>query len=191
MDKEKIINLAKLIDGLPGVSPRRGSEYYEATLVCLTEQNHIPGVNCDVNSMDETLSILRLHWSEQVTEQMRNSWNDRDEATESGAVGIAILVILELTEYTIVRRSKKGTGVDYWLGFKGESMDLGENVLKDSARLEVSGIRIAERESIIKARVMQKIGQTSKSDSMQIPAYVIITEFSRPVLYMVRRAVEL
>ncbi len=184
---EKNIELANLTTGLPGVSPRRGSEHYEAALVCLADRNHNSGVKCDIKNINETLAELALYWSEQVTEQMKNSWNDGSEATESGAVGIAILVILELTEYTIIRRSKQGTGVDYWLGYKNDSVELGENVLQGNARLEVSGIRMAERDSAIVARLRQNIEQSSKSESSRIPAYIIVCEFSRPVVYMARR----
>jgi len=190
MDSDRTIKLADLLAGFPGITPRRGAEHYEATLVCLTERSHEPGVKCDVKDMNETRTGLALHWSEQVTEQMKSSWNDLGEATESGAVGIAILVILELTEYTIIRRSKKGTGVDYWLGFKNVGASVGENVLKDNARLEVSGIGNANQESTIRARVRNKLRRTSRSDSARVPAYVIVTEFSRPVVYMVERAAD-
>src|SRR5271167_4337074 len=63
------------------------------------------------------------------------SYSPQEEATENGAVGVAILLVDRLTDYHIVQRSWKKTGFDYWLGFKDAV------VFQGCARLEVSGIR--------------------------------------------------
>lgn len=181
------IDLAQLFEGLPGVTQRRGEAHYEAVLICLKEHNHQSGIQCDLNNLDEKLSTLELVWTEKITEQMRNSWSDPIEATEWGAAGIALLVILEFTEYTVIRRSRIGTGVDYWLGYKKDVDDHNENVLKDEARLEVSGILSARQTSKIKQRVNDKIKQSEKTDYSGLPTYIVVAEFSRPVTYMVNR----
>ena len=182
------IDLAKLFEGLPGLTKRRGGAHYEAALVCL-EKHHQSGVQCHLNSLNENLATLELVWAEEITEQTRNSWNDLIEATEWGAAGIAILVILEFSEYTVIRRSKRGTGFDYWLGYKKDVDNFGENVLKDEARLEVSGILSEQKPGRIKQRVREKIKQTKKSDDSEMPAYIVVVEFSSPVVYMVDRMV--
>ena len=189
MTNHSIMDLAKLFEGLPGLTKRLGGVHYEAALVCL-EKHHQSGVQCHLlNSLNENLSILELVWAEEITEQTRNSWNDLIEATEWGAAGIAILVILECTEYTVIRRSKRGTGFDYWLGYKKDVDDVGENVLKDEACLEVSGILSEQKRGRIRQRVREKIEQTKKSDDLGMPAYIVVVEFSSPVVYMVDRMV--
>ncbi|MDE2819247.1 MAG: hypothetical protein OXN94_03005 [Chloroflexota bacterium] len=183
------IDLARLGDGLPGVSKRRGGEHYEAAIICLTSQSHVSGVKCKVKDLEETRSELELRWSEQVTTQVENSWNDLEEATEKGAAGIAILVILELTEYTILRRAEKDTGIDYWLAYQRDVKDLGENVLKHAARLEVSGILEQNPNNTIRRRVKRKLEQSKFSDKTRLPAYVLVAEFSIPEVCMVSREV--
>ena len=183
------IDLAKLFEGLPGLTKRLGGVHYEAALVCLEKHHHQSGVQCHLNSLNENLSTLELVWAEEITEQIRNSWNDLSETTEWGAAGIAILVILECTEYTVIRRSKRGTGFDYWLGYKKDFDDVDENVLKDEACLEVSGILSEQKTGRIKQRVKEKVRQTKKSDDLEMPAYIVVVEFSSPVVYMVDRMV--
>ena len=189
MTNHSRIDLAQIFEGLPGLTKRRGEAHCEAALVCLEEQGHQSGVQCNLNSLNKNLSIFELMWTAGITEQTRNSWSDPIEVTEWGAVGIAILVVLGFTEYTVIRRSKRGTGFDYWLGYKKDVSDLGENVLKDEACLEVSGILSEQKASKIRQRVRDKIRQTEKSDDLEMPAYIVVVEFSRPVVYMVDRMV--
>lgn len=69
---------------------------------------------------------------------MQRCWNDQEYTTEQAAYGIALLLLSKLTEFTVVERSRKGTGFDYWLGKPTDSSDL---PFQKSMRLEVSGIR--------------------------------------------------
>jgi hypothetical protein len=78
---------------------------------------------------------FKLVWEHEISEQILNSWDDYQEATEAGATGIAFLLMLELTEFTIIRRARKGTGFDYWLGNKDAAYPF-----QEAARPEVSGI---------------------------------------------------
>ena len=50
----------------------------------------------------------------------------------------------------------------------------------NKAGLEISGIREGD-DSIIKARVKQKLQQTDQSDHTQLEIYVIVVEFGRPL----------
>jgi hypothetical protein len=90
---------------------------------------------------------------------------------------MAFLLILQLTDLTVIERSRKGTGFDYWLGTQGSTTTL---PFERMARLEVSGIRKGNR-SQINARVKQKTEQTRPSDARGLPAYIIVIEFSRPI----------
>jgi hypothetical protein len=136
--------LSKLKEGFSGVTPALGEVLFETCLVCLSNQRHNSGVELQVRG-DVTASFA-LTWGMTATDQMRRSWADLQEATELAATGIAILLILELTNYTIVQRSQKGTGIDYWLGDRSASTSL---PFQNLARLEVSGILKAENEHTI------------------------------------------
>ena len=81
---------------------------------------------------------FELSW-QPVTEQMLRCWNDEEFTTEQAAYGIAFLIVRELTDLTVIERSRKGTGFDYWLGTTTD-VDEGQP-FKNKVRLEVSGIR--------------------------------------------------
>ena len=65
---------------------------------------------------------------------MRRTHNDLQDATEAGACGLAILLVQLFVGYTVVERSVKGTGFDYWLGSENDAL------FQNKARLEASGI---------------------------------------------------
>ena len=184
MTNHSRIDLAQLSEGLPGLTKRLGEAHCEAALVCLGEHHHQSGVQCHLNDLNEKLSNLELVWTEEITEQTRRAWRNRIVATEWGAAGLAILVILEFSEYTVIEQAVIGTGFDYWLGYK-EDADKYE--FQRKARLEVSGILNEQNASKIKQRVKEKIKQTKKSDVLELPAYIVVVEFSHPVVYMVKR----
>jgi hypothetical protein len=109
-------------------------------------------------------------------------WNDQEFTTEQAAYGIAFMLIRQLTQFTVIERSRKGTGFDYWLGSEDEA---GELPFQNKVRLEVLGLRKAD-DSRVRARIKQKIEQTNPSDG-EFPAYIIIVEFSRPLSFIVEK----
>ncbi len=123
---------------------------------------------------------FQVIWENQITEQTKNSWNDTQDLTEFGASGVAILLILEMTDYTVIRRARKGEGIDYWLGEKDSA-----SPFQDSARLEISGI-LEGNDSKIKARIKQKKEQTFPTDG-KFPAYISVIEFSKPVSHLEKK----
>jgi len=165
--------------GLPGVSPARGTNHFEAAIVRFYQAGHKPGVILQIKGDFST--SFDVIWAGEVDDQILRSWNDPEETTEFAACGIAFLLILELTDYTVIKRSRKGTGFDYWLGDKDDMETL---PFQDKARLEVSGIREEEKESKIRARAKQKLQQSEKSNT-HLPAYAVVVEFGIPLSYMV------
>ena len=168
-----------------------GTVLAEAGAVCLESQNHQPSVQLTVRGDVET--GYRLAWPP-VTPQAQRGWNDADEATEEGATGIAVLLTNREIGYMVIARSWKGTGFDYLLG-NDNVLDISdtertataewERVLGDDnlvvrGRMEVSGI-LRGGDSMVRARVNQKLEQTSRSDYLGIPAYTIVVEFGRPL----------
>lgn len=159
-------------DSIPGISRAKGNELAEAGAVCLESQGHLRGVYLTVRN--GVSNSYRLDWPP-VTDQVRRTWNDDQEATEDGAAGIAVLLASREIGYTVVSRSRKGTGFDYLLG-----EELGEGVLDSKARMEVSGIRNGN-DSQVRARVQEKLRQMNRSNALGLPAYAIVVEFGRPL----------
>lgn len=174
MSQIQVLNLHSLNQGLPAITPAFGAAIAEAAAICLTEQTHRPGVILEVKGQFSTR--FQLDW-QSVTEQARRCWNDKEYTTEQAAYGIAFLVILQLTDLTVIERSRKGTGFDYWLGNQDSNKSL---PFQRMARLEVSGIRQGNW-SQVNARVKQKTEQTGTSDAEGLPAYIIVVEFGRPI----------
>jgi hypothetical protein len=110
---------------------------------------------------------------------MRHYWADPGETTEQGAYGIALLLVRALTGLTVVERSRKGTGFDWWLGPD-------DRLFQAKARLEVSGIREGDLRTI-RSRVRVKVKQTERSDVSGFPAFVVVVEFGTPRARVVRR----
>ena len=173
----QILNLQDLGDGLPAVTPHYGAGLAEAGSVCLEDQGHSHGVKLSVGG---TFSAsFEVYWSV-VNDQMRRCWNDLEFTTEQGAYGIAFLVIRAMTDFTIIERSRKGTGFDYWLGYEDDDLPF-----SNKARLEVSGIRNGDTQ-IINQRVRRKLEQTNVSDG-SLEAYVVVVEFSAPLSQVKRK----
>lgn len=170
-----VLSLERLKEGLPGITPALGAVHAEACLICLEKHQFNSGIEIKVQGEYDT--AFNLAWEDNVTPQMAQAWNDLDEATEFAACGIAFLLVLALTHYTVIQRSRKGTGFDYWLADRHTNEFL---PFQYAARLEVSGIFNADYDSIINARVRQKMDQVSGSNHV-LPAYVIVVEFSRPL----------
>jgi hypothetical protein len=127
--------------------------------------SHEPGATLKVEG--EFSTTFKLDW-QPVTEQARRCWNDEEYTTEQAAYGIAFLLILQLTKFTVIEHSRKGTGFDYWLGIQDAFNTL---PFQRMARLEVSGIRKGNRAQI-NSRVKQKTEQTRVSDVQGLPAYI-------------------
>jgi hypothetical protein len=186
MTEIPVLQLERLKRGFPGVSPVLGAAHYEACLVCLHDQQHESGVALAVKGTFET--IFQLQWEESVTEQMQRAWQDLPLATEIAACGLAFLLMEALTDYVILEKSVKTTGFDYWLTNKQNvSNPMEDFVLPKEARLEISGILQAKSQATVQARIRQKLNQTSVSDKTGFPAYIIVVEFSRPEVQVMKK----
>ena len=173
--------LIRLREGCPALTSDVGGSMAEAASICLEDRGHQITVNLHVRGDYNKVFVLHRM---SATDQMRRCHNDLQDATEQGAYGVAILAVRELVNLTVVERSRKGTGFDYWLG------DENDYPFQNKARLEVSGILEGDQ-SIIDARVKQKIEQTTRSDATRLPSYVAVLEYSQPAIYLVKRVVKL
>jgi len=172
--------LTELAKGLSGVTPAFGDTLAEAGAICFESQNHFNGVELQVNGTFK--ARYQVFW-QRVTDQMLRCWNDAEYTTEQGAYGVAFLLLLDLTEYTIIEKARKGPGFDYWLGRAEDNRRL---PFQNVARLEVSGIRSGD-DSLVRARVNQKLRQVAPSDITHLPAYIIVVEFGSPLSQVVKK----
>ncbi len=168
-DARRDLMLESLADGFPALTAAFGMCLAEAGAICLDYHDHPQGVELEVSG--DFSESFHLYWP-QVTDQMRRCWNDIEVVREHGAYGIACLLIRKLTPFTVIERSRKGTGFDYWLGFEGDLL------FQNKARLEVSGIGKGSPD-LIAWRVNIKLKQTERSDGA-LPAYIVVVEFSTP-----------
>ena len=187
-----MLNLNELdSDDIPGVDRQKGNDLAKAAAVCLESQDHVPGVSLTIRGGSN--SSYTLTWP-LVTPQSRRTRADAQEATEDGAAGVATLLAIREIGHTVILRSHKTTGIDYWLGNDDKSnVSIAERtvtaelqaLLEDDGlvvrgRMEVSGI-LRGNDSEIRRRMRLKLGQTSQSDATGLPAYVIVVEFGRPL----------
>ena len=170
---------------MPGLSKRAGGNLLEACLVCLESNGHNSGITLTVVERDAPKGY-RLVWIGLVGEQATNSYGDPQEATEWGACGIACALIEKVSSLVITKRSRKGTGFDYWLGNAIQDDSRIPLLFQDVARLEVSGILNDERMSVIDRRVKDKTRQIERGKHSSLPAYVIVVEFGIPLAKVVR-----
>ncbi len=105
---------------------------------------------------------------------MIDNWNDLQEATEYGATALVLLIVHKFTKYKVIKRSRKRTGIDFWLGLKEDKF-----LFQNRARLEISGI-LKGSKSQIKQRLKAKMEQTKQSDHLDLKAFIIVVEFSTP-----------
>lgn len=157
---------------IPGMTVAKAAFLSECAVSCLSRQGHSSGVQMKCEGIVNTQEPL--YWTTPYTDQLARSTNDLQEATEHGAECISALYAIENTPYTIVKRSRKKTGVDYWLGKKDDPL------FQEAVRLEISGILNGKDK--IKTRKKQKLQQTNQSDSTNLPAYVSIVEFGIPAI---------
>lgn len=158
---------------ISGLTSKFINNIAEAAIVCLDNQNHKS--ECKLKIQGNLTGIIILSWTSVITNEIKDTWNDLGEATEYGATYIAIVIISYLTTLKVIKRSVKGTGFDYWLGEKKDQ----NYPFQEKARLEISGI-LRGNNTLIKTRVTTKLEQVEKSDNLNLPAYIVVVEFSTP-----------
>ena len=169
------LNISELNNGLPTITSAYGQEMAEAAAFCLIKSSH-QSSNCIltcIKTLKNDTEDFQLFWDD-LDPRVESTYGDLDEATEYGAMGIAILLSIKLTEYSTVERSMKETGIDFWIGDKDGEM------FQEKARLEVSGI-FQGNDSQFKSRIKQKFKQTNISDNSGFDCFVSVIEFSKPI----------
>ena len=172
-----MLDLNELRNGLPAIMPEWGSVLAQIAGVCLESQDHRQGVLLRITGFVN--NTYTLFWPP-ISDQALRTWADLQEATQYGATAIAVLLAKKEAGYSVIERSAKGTGIDYWLGHEAEGPPF-----QNKARLEVSGILSVEGsdrdvERAVARRVREKLKQT-QSSSGPLPTYVVVVEFGSPL----------
>lgn len=168
-------DLTKLAEVTPTFSKATCDSYVEAAAVALAQTPRPLPVQLVVKSViggvaDSGTFALVLPI---VSNEMNNAWADISEAVEHGAYAFALLLAPQITGHSVLQRSSKGTGFDYWLG------DASPLPFDKKARLEVSGIG-SGTDTDVQRRIAQKKTQTHQSRSSGLKGFVAVTEFSVP-----------
>jgi hypothetical protein len=158
------LDLERIRDGFPGITPRVGEYLLEACLVCLEKQGHESGTILHVYG-DWNVDV-ELRWNTVVSEQMRRTWNNRNDMTEHAAICLATLLVNQLTPYMALEQADIDSGIDYWLMSK-----LKPEIDEPCGRLEVSGIFSGTAAQITR-RFRMKLIQSDKSDETGLPAII-------------------
>lgn len=166
------IQLSDIRMGTPGITPIEGANLYENSIVALHSSGHPSPVTLRLEGL--RTELLSLVWDDVFDDQMRRTYADEQSVTERAAVAVSVMLALRTTAYTVIERSRRGTGFDYMLG------DSDDPLFMPKARLEVSGIMRESDGNTLAHRFEQKAAQTDRSDATRLPAYVSIVEFSTP-----------
>lgn len=184
MAQKAVLNLDTLAEAIPGLSAALAQTMYEAAVMCLELHWHESGVSCKVRGLANALAETEVRWTGRFSDRIRRTFGDTTFAVEMAAEGLACLTIRELTDYIVIERAVRGDGIDFWLALREREAD---HTRERAASMECKGIFEARFESDIAYRLRQGLRQSERSGYTNLPAFVIVSEFSNPVIYMVAR----
>ncbi|MCY4465391.1 MAG: hypothetical protein OXE46_07635 [Chloroflexi bacterium] len=183
MTEPIILDLDDLSTDIPALTGALALQMQEAVVMCMNSQEKSSGVSCDLRNLDEALGNLRILWKMSYSERIRRAFGDSRNAAERAGEAIAILTVLAFTDYTVIERARIGSGFDFWLS---RTDDNEEYLFQHEMGLESKGLSHAKYPSQIVTAVRDGLAQIRKSKYAKLPALVVATEFSRPVIYMVQ-----
>ena len=93
----RTLNLNRLKENIPTITPAIGAFLAEAASVALTLNNHESGVVLKFRGDKEV--DFKIDWIEKIEEDVLKGWPDMREAAEYGAIGITILALPEVSKY--------------------------------------------------------------------------------------------
>ncbi len=173
----RILDLDKLKEGLPGISPAFGSLFAEAAAVCLTTMGHVSGVRLKV--IGDFEAEFAIVWTFEIGQPKKMGWGDSREAAEFGATALALLLISVLTNYHEFERKEQGDGYDFNMWKNVSENEVMKNI-EERARLEISGIFKEAPGNSVQARIAIKKRQTTKSHGQNLPLFIVVVEFKTP-----------
>jgi hypothetical protein len=97
------LKLEEISRGMPGMTSEQGAAFAQAAAVCFDSQGHASGVELTIRGYQT--GSHQAHWAP-VFDSIRNSWADPNEATENGAVGVAVLLADKLLGKQVILRAR-------------------------------------------------------------------------------------
>ena len=174
---EKTLDLDTLgIGAIEGIAASFGAYMRDCAVISLESQEHIPGVKLLRNgAAKDEFFVLEWHNENEIPS---SSFSYGNRTTDFGAMGIAILLTMSITDYDCFETSYLGSGIDFWLSRKGSFLQYPE-----VAVLEVTGIRQSSPKNTIQRRLKLKLSQTETTAKEGIPVFISIVEFSKPEVF--------
>ena len=183
MTEPIILDLDDLTTDIPALTDSFATQMQEAVVMCMTPHSHTSGILCNLRDFDQVHSEVKIIWKTLYSERIKRAFGTPRNAAERAGEGIAILTVLARTNYTVIERARIGDGFDFWLS---PSDDDDRFPFQYEAGLEAKGLSCAQYPSQIVRAVNDGIDQIRNSKNANLPAWVLATEFSRPVIYMVQ-----
>lgn len=172
----KALSIESLREGLSGIIPSFGGLMADCAIFSLASQGHRSGVKLDVVGGQRKRKFT-LHWKTILGLWAARSMNDETRTTEFGAMGLGILLSLNLTSLQHFTVARKPSGIDFWL-FENEPHSLDFSTA--DARLEISGIARESGSNNLRARFLVKKEQVSRYADSDLPTWIALVEFSVP-----------
>ncbi len=174
-----IIDLERFArEGHPGLTAVEAASLVEAACVCADHVGHpLP----QIISLSGARRLRPQILGPVVDNQMRRTHADIQDATERGAMALAISVLATTHQLVVYERSpKNGYGFDYYLG-PAEEADAGDgdgNFFADATHtVEVSGTT-QDDPSELSNRVTAKVNRL-RTRRQPFPAFVFVFDFFR------------
>ena len=167
------LDLNQLTQGISGITSIFGKFLWETCVYCLQILGHSSGVVLSVEG--SKVEKLSLYWSGEMDGKVAETYNDATELVEYAATALAILLVLDLTHYTVLKRAQKGQRGDYWLGKK----DANNMVILDGL-LEISGILEENKHNRLSKRFKEKEIQIKLSPYQSVNKNIVVVAFSVP-----------
>ena len=165
---------------IEGISDTFGAYMAECAAVCFDSQGHKSGVQLPCSDGEVTKYGV-VEWTNEVNDSILPSHFDEKRTTDFGAMGVAVLLTCELTDYTHIAASETKNGCDFKLTKVTDDMNF------MNARLEISGIRKETPQNTVKSRVKVKEKQILKNADKDTVCYVSVIEFSKPEAKFIKK----
>jgi hypothetical protein len=177
-----VIALETLKDGISVLTTALAEFYKENCIICLDYANHSTHVMMNADILDLP-KPFHISWIGNVTPQMKKAYANLIDATEHASCAIAMLIIREFTELTVVEQAVIRTTIDHYLALKSQLQD-DTLIFNHTARLEVSGILAETEGNTLDIRLKTRLRRLKTVSDL--PDYVVVVAFNEPRARMVK-----
>ena len=173
------LSLDTLAESTHVITPDGAGFYKENCMICLDHNGHGSGVQLRLEYAGSNVPFSVV-WLGEVTELMRRSYVDKTKIVDFAACALALLIVPRVLGLTAIHQAARGSTIDYYL-----SEPNGDEILlfNDTARLEVTGILRENQSNTVQKRFGVKKRRLRPEGDL--PAYIIVVEFSEPWSKMV------